>query len=77
MALTFQPVSLDGNAPDRDAMLVFREGRLLAVLTCLSDIHAELVGRWFVEATFGDLPSGHAPVFETLDGFETWLTKFR
>jgi hypothetical protein len=74
MALSFQPVTLDVTSPDREGLMVFRDGRLLAVLTCLSDIHDELAGRWFVEASFGEIPPGEAPVFETPDGFTNWLS---
>jgi hypothetical protein len=73
MALSFQPVTLDGTAPDRDATLVFRDGRLLAVLTCLDEIHDDLEGKWFVEVTFGRVPVMHPPVFETIDQFGAWV----
>lgn len=75
MALSFQSVTLDANSPDREGTLVFRDGRLLAVLTCLSDIHADLAGSWFVEAAFGDVPIVQPPVFETIDQFGEWLTQ--
>ena len=35
MTLSFQPVTLDGDAPDREGTIVFRDGRLLALLTRL------------------------------------------
>lgn len=73
MTLAFQPITLDGNAPDQEAMLVLRGERLLAVLTCLSDLHADLEGKWFVEATFGDLPSARPFVFDSTDHFQMWL----
>jgi hypothetical protein len=73
MALSFQPVTLDSSTPDREGVLVFRDDQLLAVLTCLSDIHAELAGRWFVEAVFGDVPVVRAPIFDTADQFASWL----
>jgi len=75
MELSFQPITLDVNTPDREAALVFREGRLLAVLTRLSDIHDDLKGKWFVEAIFGEVPPFHAPVFETPDQFGAWLVR--
>ncbi len=74
MALSFQAVTLDAVSTDREATLVFREGRLLAVLTCLSDIHDDLRGHWFIEAIFGEIPPRQAPpAFETLARFEEWL----
>jgi len=75
MTLSFQPVTLDGNIPDCEATLVFRDGRLLAVLTHLSDIHDDLAGRWFVEAMFGNVPRRQTPIFETVDHFGDWLKK--
>ena len=74
MALVFQPVTLDGASPDRAAALVFRDGRLTAVLTCLGDIHAEMADKWFIEAMFGDAAVGHNPVFDSKQAFEEWLT---
>jgi hypothetical protein len=73
VVLSFQAVTLDSSSPDQEGTLVFRNGRLLAVVTCLSDIHPELAGRWFVEATFGSVPIVHPPAFETLDQFEDWI----
>ena len=76
MGFSFQSVTLEGKAPDREGKLVFRDGRLLALLTCLGDIHGDLAGNWFVEATFGDVPAGQFPVFKTTDEFEAWLAQF-
>ena len=73
MALSFQPVTLDASGPDRDGALAFRDGRLVAVLSRLSDIHGDLGGRWFVEATFSDMPRRQPQTFETLDHFGDWL----
>jgi hypothetical protein len=73
MAVSFQPITLDGNAPDSEAMLVYRNERLLAVLVCLSDIHGELTGQWYVEANFGEMPVVHPPAFETIEQFTKWL----
>jgi len=74
VVLSFQAVILDSSSPDQEGRLVFRDGRLLAVITRLSDIHPELAGRWFVEATFGRVPIVHPPAFETIDEFEGWIT---
>ena len=75
MALTFQPITLDTEAPDRDATLVLRDGRLLAVLCCLSDIHQE-AGQWFLEVAFTELrPS--PTTWATLAAFEQWLEEAR
>jgi hypothetical protein len=71
--LSFQTATLDTDTPDRNATLVFREGRLLAVLSCLSDIHGDLAGHWYIEATFGDLPGRQPRAFDSLALFEEWL----
>jgi hypothetical protein len=71
--LLFQAVTLDTDAPDREATLVFRGGRLLAVLTCLSEIHADLAGKWFLEAAFADVPDVKPQAFDTIDHFREWL----
>ena len=73
MALSYQDVILDNDTPDSEAMLVFREGRLLAVLTRLSDIHGEFAGHWFAEAVFETVATPRGPTFETLAHFEEWL----
>lgn len=73
MLLSFQPVTLDTDAPDQEATLVFREGRLLAVLTRLSHIHTENEGKWFLETLFAAVPVLRAPLFETPDELSAWL----
>ena len=75
MALTFQAVTLDTDSPDAEAVLVLRGGRLVAVLSCLSDLHDDLEGHWFVEAAFGPLPRSNAETFESLSEFESWITE--
>lgn len=74
MTLSHQPISLDTDTPDREGVLTFRDGRLLAVLSRLSDIHGDLEGHWFIEATFGPVPRRQPPAFGTLQQFEEWLT---
>ena len=57
MTTSFQPVTLATNYGDAEAVLVFCESRLLAVLSRLDGFHDELAGRWFVETFYGD-PNG-------------------
>jgi hypothetical protein len=52
---------------------VFREGRLLAVLSCLSDIHGELAGQWFVEMDFACLADPRQRMFASLDAAKAHL----
>lgn len=73
MAILFQPVTLATGTPDRDGMLVYRDGNLFAVLSRLSDIHTDLEGHLFVEAVFGRVPKRLLHTFETLEQFEEWL----
>ena len=75
MAVSLQTVTLDTDDPDRDGLMVFRDGKLLAILSCLSDIHEELEGRWFVEAIFGKNACLQPPTFATPDEFEQWVSR--
>ena len=73
MKLSFQEATLDTDSPDREATLVFRDGKLLAVLCCLSDIHGDLAGEWFVEALFARAPKNQPIAFKDLTLFEEWI----
>jgi hypothetical protein len=73
MALSFQAVTLDGTSPDSEGRLVFRDGRLFAVVSCLSEIHAEWAGTWYIEAAFADLPRHQPQTFGSLAELEEWL----
>lgn len=55
MAITFEPIMLDGLLGDEEGCLVLRDGRLVAVVSRLGAMHHELAGRWFVESVFGDI----------------------
>lgn len=57
MTVTWQPITLDTDGVDDEAVLVLRNGRLAAILTCLGDIHGDAAGQWFVEMIFGSSPS--------------------
>jgi hypothetical protein len=73
MALSFEPIKLDGNYGDDEAALVMRSGRLLAVVSRLGPEHGEAAGSWFVEKAFGiasDCP--HEP-FADKAAMEAWL----
>lgn len=72
-SLSFQPVTLDSGHDDNRAMLVFRDDRLFAVITALSDLHQDMAGSWFVETLFhGQVRAPHEP-FASLDGVEAWV----
>ena len=42
---------------DDEALLVFHEGRLLAVVSRLGDQHGDAAGLWFVETVFSTITS--------------------
>lgn len=66
MSLSFAPVTLDASHGDDRAMLVFRDDRLTAIVSCLGEAHGEVAGRWFVEAVFTDLDTIFDETFATL-----------
>jgi hypothetical protein len=73
MTIIFQPVTLDGNVYDSDGVLAFRNGRLVAVLTRLSEMHGDLTGQWYMEAMFADDPPPLERTFRSLELFEACL----
>jgi hypothetical protein len=52
MAYSFEPVRLDAANGDDEALLLFRDGRLLAVISHLGEGHGAVAGQWFVETVF-------------------------
>lgn len=70
MVIRFAPVTLPSDFGDSEGALVVWDDRLVAVVSRLGDLHGELLGRWFVEASFVEakLPVGTA--FLTLDEVE-------
>ena len=74
VGLRWQPVVL-GSSHDSDALLAFSGDRLVAVVSKLGELHDELVGWWFVEATFEDTYRGHVNAFRQLADVEAWITK--
>lgn len=71
-SLSFQPVTLDTVHDDNRAMLVFRDDRLFAVITALSDLHQDMAGSWYVETTFHSRTRVPHEPFDSLDGVEAW-----
>ena len=74
MSLTLQPVQV-ANGFDEDGMLVFSDGRLVAVLVRLSDENEVAPGDWFLEAGFGRVGSVNHPTFPDLDAAQDWIVK--
>ena len=72
MAFTFEPVRLALEFGDGEAVLAYRDGALVAVLSRLGELHRELAGRWFVEGCFIDIVHHERETFATLSDFEAW-----
>ena len=53
MSITFQAVVLDTSF-DSQGLLVFRDGRLVAVVSRLDPYHDQFAGHWHIEKTFCD-----------------------
>lgn len=75
MKILFDPVIIANDFGDEVGRLVFDEGRLVAVLSCLGGSHGELAGQWYVEAAFGDSLPAYAPLFVSLESVEDWLER--
>lgn len=71
MAVTTQKVTLDCQ-DDGEGVLVFRDGRFLAVACRLGDLHGELTGSWFIEAAVGSAEDWRGATFATLEEVECW-----
>ena len=72
MEISLAPVRLDTDDGDAEGVLVFREGRLLAVASRLSDVHARLAGRLYVEAVFGPRDIWIGNIFDGEDDLRQW-----
>jgi hypothetical protein len=72
--LSFEPVTLDGNYGDEEAVLVFRDGHLLAIAARLGGGHAELAGHWYVEKTFGNLADAGPETFIDQGALQDWFS---
>jgi hypothetical protein len=76
--LSTQPVTIDTGSKDREGLLVFADGLLVAVLVQLRDeAHEELQGTWWLEAGFGPCSVIGPPLFADLDKAQDWIrTRF-
>lgn len=66
MAFTLRPVRVETGCEDEEGRLVFRGGKLVAVLVRLSGRHGDGAGRWFLEHGFGGLDDPVPPCFPDL-----------
>ncbi len=76
MKLTLQAVQV-ANGHDEEGRLVFADGRLIAVLVQLSDMHEEqgVTGHWFLETGYGRRLAGEHPAFPDLSAAEEWIRR--
>ena len=72
MRLVLRPVRVATGA-EEDGLLVFDDGRLVAVLVRLSEENEIAPGEWFLEAGFGGLDGPDHPSFKDLDGAQDWI----
>jgi hypothetical protein len=72
MGAELQPVRVP-LGDDCEGRLVFVDGALVGLLVCLSEVHGEQAGSWFLEAAFGDLAGPNLPVFPDLDTAQAWV----
>jgi hypothetical protein len=73
MILNLQPARV-ATGGDEEGMLVFSEGKLVAVLVHLSDENEIAPGDWYLEAGFGSrLDELSHPTFPTLEAAQDWI----
>ena len=73
MKLERQKTRVETGGPDEAGCLVFADGKLVAVLVQLSEMHESMAGKWFVEHGFGPLERVEAGIFDDLDAAERWV----
>jgi hypothetical protein len=74
MAITFQPVRLPREL-DSEALLVLKDGVLLAIVCKLSEIHEEQAGRWYPELVLADAARRTWPAPATLQIVTDWVQR--
>lgn len=74
MTFTLQPTQV-ATINDEEGMLVFFDGRLVAVLVRLSDKNEVAPGDWYLEAGFGRGHGPTHPTFPTLDAAQGWIAE--
>ena len=73
MSLTLQPTRV-ATGSDEEGMLVYAEGRLVAVLVHLSEENEIAPGDWYLEAGFGSRLDGpYHPTFPSLGAAQDWI----
>ena len=73
MRVTFEPVRLDLDYGDGNAVLVFADARLVGVACEPGEMHGSDRGRWFIEAAFG-MRQQPRTSFANLDEIRAWAS---
>ena len=71
---TLQSVQV-ATGTDEEGMLVFLDGRLVAVLVQLSEVHEGLAGAWFLETGYGPLAGPDHSTFADLQASLDWIER--
>jgi hypothetical protein len=75
MSLTLQPTRV-ATGSDEEGLLVYADGRLVAVLVHLSDENEVAAGDWYLEAGFGPRLDGpYHPTFPSLGAALDWIER--
>ena len=73
--VTFHRVPVMTGTEDREGCLLFAEGTLVAVIVRLDmREHADIRGKWFLEAGFGRCSERHE-LFDSIDDAAAWVGK--
>ena len=75
MIFMLQPVRVNTSSKDENGLLVFADGRLVAVLVRLSDEHGDKAGRWFLEHGFNRLDGPAHPTFGDIEAAQDWIAQ--
>ncbi|WP_336492753.1 hypothetical protein, partial [Methylobacterium nigriterrae] len=77
--ITLQPVQVFTQSADKDGLLAFVDGQLVAVLLRLSrEVHgsAAFAGQWCMEMGFGPCATGLAPVLlDDAEAVRRWVAE--
>ena len=73
--ISIQPVRLDSQDDDGEAVLVFHDDQLVAVASRLSGLHGPLSGSFFIEAVFGPRDHHLGATFATEDELRGWAER--
>jgi hypothetical protein len=73
MIVEFQPVVLASEFDEGSALLAYRDGKLIAVVSRLGESYDELSGRWCIEACFDGSCPASWQTFDDIGAVEAWI----